>query len=343
MRRNGSVARSPGAIGANRSKILTLLSPLSSNEWLGSKKRKTKTAQIYRGNFDHYIKPTFNETPISSITSRAVQKWVSGLVNDDYANDTVRMAYSAFRCAIKYALVHEMLYKNPLKGVELPGKGKRKANVLDPSEAAKVLEACRAEPGGIFAAFLLWAGTRPNEAAALQWKDVDWEKGSVEIRRNLVRLKGGAWEFNEPKTEAGVRSFTLPASFMAWLKEHRTAQLVERMRIGRDWGDNDLVFPDEVGDPITTARYHKIWHGVLDRAGMSAERKKMRPYDARHSVATLLLLQRTPTKVVSARLGHATTSITEDVYSHVLDSMQEQATDDLERAILGGAKHGKKD
>ena len=76
-----------------------------------------------------------------------------------------------------------------------------------------------------------------NEAAGLQWKDVNWEKGSVEIRRNLVRLKGGAWEFNEPKTEAGVRSFTLPASFMAWLKERRQTQLEQRMRFGRDWAD----------------------------------------------------------------------------------------------------------
>lgn len=44
------------------------------------------------------------------------------------------------------------------------------------------------------------------------------------------------------------------------------------------------------------------------------------------------------TKVVSARLGHASTGITEDVYSHVLDTMQEQATEDLERAILGAKK-----
>jgi len=59
-------------------------------------------------------------------------------------------------------------------------------------------------------------------------------------------------------------------------------------------------------------------------------------------MATLLLLERTPTKVVSARLGHARTSITEDVYSHVLDAMQEQATDYLERAILGGKKSSNK-
>ena len=64
----------------------------------------------------------------------------------------------------------------------------------------------------------------------------------------------------------------------------------------------------------------------------------MRPYDARPTVATLLLLQRTPTKVVAARLGHARTGVTEDVYSHALKSMQEQATDELERAILSGKK-----
>ena len=85
-----------------------------------------------------------------------------------------------------------------------------------------------------------------------------------------------------------------------------------------------------------------LWKKILAKAGLSEERTKMGPYDGRHTVATLLLLQRTPTKVVSARLGHASTGITEDVYSHVLDSMQEQATDDLERAILGGPKQGKK-
>jgi len=307
-------------------------------EWLASKKRKARTMLLYRENYDYYIAPTFGDARISSITSRAVQKWVSGLVNGDYSADTVRLAYAVFRGAIKYALDHEMLLKNPLKRVEIPGRGKRKANVLEPEEAVKVLDACKAEPGGIFAAFLLWAGTRPNEASALQWKDVDWEKGSVRIRRNLVRLKGGAWEFNEPKTDAGVRSFTLPASFMSWLKEHRGAQRVRRMKLGRDWADHDLVFPDEVGEPIKTAWYYKLWHSVLDRAGLPEERKRMRPYDARHTVATLLLLQRTPTKVVSARLGHASTAITEDVYSHVLDSMQEQATDDLERAIFKGKK-----
>jgi len=80
------------------------------------------------------------------------------------------------------------------------------------------------EPGGIFAAFLLWAGTRPNEATGLQWKDIDWEKGSVQIRRDIARLQDG-WKFDTVKSESGERTIKLPQSFMAWLKEHKTAQL----------------------------------------------------------------------------------------------------------------------
>jgi len=137
-----------------------------------------------------------------------VQKWINKLVDEDYDSDTVRLAYSVFRGPIKYALDHKMLLDSPLRGVELPEKKKRKANVLEPDEALKVLDACRTEPGGIFAAFLLWAGTRPNEAAALPWKDVNWEKGSVEISRNLVRLEHGKkWEFDTTKTESGKPLF----------------------------------------------------------------------------------------------------------------------------------------
>src|SRR5262245_47043395 len=158
------------------------------NEWLDGKKKKRKkrTVEIYQNNFKYYIKKTFASARISSITSRDVQKWVNGLVDEDYDSDTIHMAYSAFRGPIQYALDHGMLLKSPIQGVELPKKEKRKANVLEPEEALKVLEAFCVELMGIFVEFLLWSGTRSNEAVALQWKDVDWEKGSIQIRCNIA-------------------------------------------------------------------------------------------------------------------------------------------------------------
>jgi len=106
--------------------------------------------------------------------------------------------------------------------------------------------------------------------------------------------------------------------------------------IGSYWQDYDLVFTNEIGEPLTQYVYDKTWHQVLERAGLPEEKQKMRPYDARHTMATLLLLRRVPIKE-----GHSDTSITQNVYSHVLDSMQDQVAEELEQVILSGKSSNK--
>ena len=61
----------------------------------------------------------------------------------------------------------------------------------------------------------------------------------------------------------------------------------------------------------------------------------LRPYDLRHTCATLLLAGGEHPKVVAERLGHSSTVMTMDVYSHVLPDMQEAAADKLERLLFG--------
>lgn len=63
-------------------------------------------------------------------------------------------------------------------------------------------------------------------------------------------------------------------------------------------------------------------------------RQSIRLYDLRHTCATLLLLAGVSPKVVAERLGHATITLTLDVYSHVLPTMQEVATEKLERILF---------
>ena len=59
-------------------------------------------------------------------------------------------------------------------------------------------------------------------------------------------------------------------------------------------------------------------------------------YDLRHSCATILLMRGENAKVVSERLGHASVTLTLDVYSHVLPDMQDAAVAKLE-AVFGSA------
>jgi integrase len=60
----------------------------------------------------------------------------------------------------------------------------------------------------------------------------------------------------------------------------------------------------------------------------------VRFHDLRHTFATLLLAGRVNPKVVSEALGHASVSITLDIYSHVMPDMQQDAAATLDRVLL---------
>jgi integrase len=77
--------------------------------------------------------------------------------------------------------------------------------------------------------------------------------------------------------------------------------------------------------------FRRHFQPVLERSGIA---KKIRLYDLRHTCATLLLSAGENPKVVSERLGHASIVLTLDVYSHVLPSMQQAATDKLEKMLF---------
>ena len=113
------------------------------------------------------------------------------------------------------------------------------------------------------------------------------------------------------------------------------AQAKQRLALGTQWKDHGLVFAAENGEPIHysnfTARHFKP---ILRAAGLA---ENIRLYDLRHTCATLLLMEGENPKVVSERLGHASITLTLDTYSHVLPTMQRQATNKLKSLVCLGS------
>lgn len=140
------------------------------------------------------------------------------------------------------------------------------------------------------------------------------------------------WYFAEPKTKASRRTLPLPSTLVKELRSHRRRQGEERLKLGAAWNDHDLVFPSEVGTPLTHSNITQIYKRVLRRANL---RTSLRLYDLRHTHATLLLKADVHAKIVSERLGHTTIALTLDVYSHVLPSMQAEAAAHLETMLYG--------
>ncbi len=261
-----------------------------------------------------------------------MQKIYGELMDSGLAARTVRYAHAIASMAFKQAVKWGIIARNPCEYADLPKQQRRETKALSPEQANRFLEVARKTKHGIIFEFALMSGMRPEEYLALKWSDIDFERFSATIRRALVwNPKGGGFKFLETKTRQSRRTVMLTGSLVAMLRKHKVNQSEYRLSLGAGYENHDLVFASEIGGPIhyrnLTQRYYEK---ILKEAGLDNEGLVL--YSLRHS-ATLLLIAEINPKVIAERLGHTSVKMTLDTYSHVLPSMQKDATDKLEKLI----------
>ena len=171
---------------------------------------------------------------------------------------------------------------------------------------------------------------RRGEALGLKWSDLSLDRASVSVQRALV-LAGNVPTLSEPKTAAGRRAVPLSRQAVAALRAHRKAQAAERLALGEDYADEDLVFAQEDGSPPHPRRFLDAFH----RISTGADLRRTRPHDLRHGWATRALEAGVPAKVVQELLGHSSAMITLDIYSHVTVSLKTDASQLVADLVTG--------
>lgn len=168
----------------------------------------------------------------------------------------------------------------------------------------------------------LTTGMRRGELLALRWREVDRERGRLSVVATLRHFLGEPL-YTTPKTERTRRRIALSPEMVEALRRYRQQQRVWRMSAGPAWqGERyDGVFSDELGYPLHSGRVVANFKQALVAAHLPA----IRFHDLRHTCATVLLSRGVHPKVVSEMLGHSSVSITLDIYSHVLPTIQEDA------------------
>ncbi len=137
----------------------------------------------------------------------------------------VRHTHSALHNALKQAVKWGLLSRNPSDFVELPKVAHKERRVLSPAEAIRFLKAAETKPNGLIFELALLTGMRPEEYLALQWSDIDFKRGTAQIRRALIRHKKSV-SFEEPKTARSRRTVYLPEQLMKKLATHKRKQAV---------------------------------------------------------------------------------------------------------------------
>lgn len=305
------------------------------DRWLESAARprvSERTADGYAGLLKRYVREPLGQKRLDNLQPLDIQKVYGEMLERGLSARIIRHTHSALHNALKQAVKWNLLQRNPAGLVELPKVPHTERRVLMPDEALSFLEAANEKPHGLIFEFALLSGMRPEEFLALQWADLDFERGTAQVKRALVRHKGN-WSFQEPKTARSRRTVSLPQPLFKKLKAHKAKQAEQRLRVGSHWQAFDLVFCSETGTPHSIPNLtYRYFRPILEKA----ELPQMRLYDLRHSHATLLLLADENPKIVSERLGHSTVVLTLDTYSHVLPTMQQQTTVKLTKMLYNG-------
>lgn len=331
--------RAPGAV-VEPSKML--LVDYLRNEWLPSRTRiKPTTRAGYLTCIERWIAPHLGHVRLCDLTPGQITKMYGalrtggGLVRKGVARAeftqqapteplserTVHKSHVVLTAALGYATQTGLLKVNPM--TLIPKDDRPKQNGHDRPEmkawtaeqARTFLEACEGERLLPVYDLALNTGMRRGELAGLRWEDIDLERRTVAVRRNRV-LVNFAVHNGTPKNSK-ARAVDIDEETVAMLKRWRRQQLEERMAWGSSWSDTGYVFTYEDGEPLHPSGITSQLRRLIRKAGVPT----IRLHDLRHTHATLGLAAGVPVKVMQERLGHGSSQITLDLYSHVIPGM----------------------
>lgn len=303
------------------------------DSWLEIKKQSLRenSWDMYRSFLIDYAAPRIGHIKLSRLLPTHIEQMQSSMLSSGLSPSTVLSTRIIANGALKKAVRLGLIQANPISSTDGPRRPKPKRYPLSVEESLRLVAACESMRLGLAFHLMLATGLRPEELIGLQWADLELgERGVVHVRHVIHKLRGGGWRWHEPKTKNGVRSVVFPRDLVVKLLEHRREQLTQKLKIGRSWQNNDLVFPTKLGTPLLNCALQAPFKAITQSAGIPSE---VRLYDLRHSFVTLSLVAGVDLKTVSDEAGHATASFTADHYGSVLKEMHDSASDKREQLL----------
>jgi integrase len=291
--------------------------------WLENSRRlkiEPPTLRKYRGILRVHLFPAFGHVQLDRLTSDRVQALYVDMLDRGYSPAMIGDVHDVLNSALKEAIAHEVLSRNPCENVTLPKKKQREPYVLTIEQCKLLVAAARGCRLWFMILVALTTGAREGELLALHWSDIDLNNLRVHIRRSVAQHKGKGLVEKEPKTKSGVRKAILAQVVVNAIPEQH-AYIDEIRAIAPKWSSLDLVLPNKYGTHIQPDRVMIEFRRVLAAAGLPLE---MHFHDLRHSFATLLFAAGVNPKIAQEALGHSAMSITLSLYGDVLPDMQEE-------------------
>lgn len=297
-------------------------------EWIEFKRPKVRetTWEVYEGHIRNHF-GDLNGLKVNRITVAMVEKFITERQAQGMNIGTLWKILVTLGQILSYAVRHKYLDHNPLKEAERPrGQGKEKQDesirVLTPAQLNGFLGQLDTQKYRTLFMLAVFTGARQGELLGLKWSDIDWEAKQVYIQRTFNKGR-----FFVPKTKGSWRRIDLAPVMVRELK---------KWRLACPTNDLDLVFPNEAGEPMN---YSNMVQRHFLPALKAADLPRIRFHDLRHTNASLCLENGENIKYIQTQLGHASPTITLNIYAHLMKDRNPEAACRLENAVFGATGH----
>ena len=299
---------------------------------------KPATVNSYKAQTKNHIKPALGAVKLQKLSPHHIQQFCNDLNRQKgLSPKTVKNIHGVLHTALRQALENDYIRSNPADRTNLPRVEKLEIETLPEDKIAAFVERTASLQFGTIYFVTLFTGLRQSEALGLTWDTIDFEKGCILVRRQLVKNREtSVYEFQSLKNDK-PRTVTPARAVMQRLWLHRREQNEQRARAGEAW-DNpmNLVFTNPFGDYLVHVTVYKHYKRLVAELGIP----ELRFHDLRHTYAVNALQSGDDIKTVQGNLGHHTAAFTLDTYGHVTEKMQRDSADRMEQFIQAHAKTG---
>ena len=291
------------------------------DDWLTGLHVSDQSRDKYAAVLRRYVRPVLGARRLAQLGPADIQTLYRDLEARGLAAGTVRNLHAVLHQALAAAVRLELLPRNPTDRVSRPRKPRPQGQPLTVAQAEQVLAAAATDPLGAAYVLALGTGMRQGEILALAWRDVDLAAGRLRVVATLVRIPGKPLTVGPPKTAGSRRTVLLAGFVVAALERHRASR--DPLPV--------YVFGRPDGRLLSPQRLQESWRAFTERLGLPA----FRFHDLRHTTATLLMARGIHPSIVASLLGHSSTALTLDTYSHATAGLQAEAVRALD-ALFGG-------
>ena len=295
---------------------------------------------FYKQMSDHILEYFGSKKKLSQIDAEAVKRYIKYLRTDaisksgkPYSATTIQHHFSTLRNILEYARRFHYIQSDPchdLTQKEKPHRDNKKVDFLSIHQAQRFMECLQDEPlfWRCFMTVLLKTGLRRGECVGLQWGDIDGNKLTLSISRNVTIDRNSPDKIYVGKTKTDEdRTVPISQGLYALLMTHKHEQQKKHGVLL----PNAFVFCSALNPykPIYPTEPTRWQSKFVKRNGLP----QVSPHDLRHTAATLALESGADLKQVQELLGHRDPSTTMAFYTGVTEEAQRRTIEGIESLI----------